>query len=170
MTLTTRCKDFEAYLFKEDNKIYLIITCKSRRGLKVRKCFDLFVNNDKLSVDSTATLTFVEAIDVNVLMRGLQSFGTWLSKRYEEKRAKVGYVGEMIIKHAAYMLCKHRGELVKCLKECKITTRKGEIGWKAVYQMFVNSKDLPREEEDVKMWKDPLPVVCTSSDASAGAS
>ena len=170
MTLTTRCRDFRAYLFKETDTIYLIIACNGPKGLKAHKCYSIKVNEDKVSVDSVASLTFIDPINVDALMRGLQSFGTWLSKRFETKRAKVGYVGEMIVKYAAYILCKNRGELVKCLKSCKITTRKGEIGWKAVYQMFVNSKDLPREGSDVVLWDRPLPSLCTRSSASVGAS
>jgi len=157
-------------LFKENGKIYLIIACRSRRGLRVRKCFSLCVNSNILSVDSSASLEFVEDIDVDALMRGLQSFGSWLSRRYEDGKAKVGYVGEMLVKHAAYILCKERGEVIRCLKGCKITTRKGEIGWKAVYQMFVNSRDLPRKGEEVKLWGRPLPAMCNRPSASAGAS
>ena len=157
-------------MFKETNTIYLIIACNTSRGLKAHRCYRIRVDANEVNADSVASLKFVDPINVDVLMRGLQSFGTWLSKRFEAKRAKVGYVGEMIVKYAAYILCKNRGELVKCLKSCKITTRKGEIGWKAVYQMFVNSKDLPKEGSDVVFWDRSLPKLCIRPGASAGAS
>ncbi len=168
MKLSAQCRDFRAFIARENNLVFLIIVCSNRRGLRVHRCYGIAVEGNKLeSLDRSAYLDFSDEIDIEVLMEGLQSFGNWLSRKFEVGRAKIGYIGEMMIKHAAYMLCKERGGLVKCLKECHIVTRKGTIGWKAVYQMFVNSKDLPKEPSEVNLWSGQLPSPCMQLIASA---
>lgn len=170
MGMTARCTDFEATVAKSGDAAYLILTCTSNSKKKVYKCFEVVVSGDSLSVGGVASLTFIDKIDMDIVLKSLQAFGNWLAKRLNEGRSRVGYIEEMIAKFVAYSLCKERGRIVECLKQCKLVTRKGPIGWKAVYQMFVNTKDMPKQVEEPKFWAGELPEECTRSSSSASSS
>ena len=153
-------------MWQDGSTAYLIILCENSTK-KVHKCFEVTVEESTLKVGNVVTLNFIDKINMNTVLKGLQTFGNWLSKRLEKGRSRVGYVEEMITKFVAYSLCKESGKIVECLKKCKIVTRKGPIGWKAVYQMFVNTKDMPKELEEPKLWEGELPEACTRLSSSA---
>ena len=167
------CIRYDAFVASTTNNYYLIIICVKKKSVEVKKCIGIEVKNNSIEcLNSKAKVEF--PFDINGLNKtiegSIQSYGNWLSKRMAEGKARLGYVEEMLIKYLAYMICKVNGSIVKCLKSSNITTRRGKVGWKAVYQMFVNSRDLPREETEAVKWITPLPDECIRTNSSVSAS
>ena len=166
------CIRYDAFVASASSNYYLIVVCVKKRSMEVKKCIGVEVNDNSIRcLNSKAKVEFpfsLKGLD-KTIEGSIQSYGNWLSKRMSEGKARLGYVEEMLIKYLAYMVCRVNGSIVKCLKTSDITTRRGKVGWKAVYQMFVNSKDLPKEETDVVKWVTPLPDECNQISSSASA-
>ncbi len=159
------CVRYDAFVANNDNDYYLIIVCFKKRVAHVKKCVGIRIDNGiiKCLNNNNVLIHFPFALnDYKTVIEGsIQSYGNWLSKRLSEGKGRLGYVEEMLLKFLAYMICRKNGSVVECLKSTEIVTRRGKVGWKSVYQMFVNSKDLPREGAEVTSWVTPLPEECT---------
>ena len=158
------CIRYDAFIANEKNNYYLIIVCFKKRVAHIKKCIGINIDNNVIKCLNNESVSVQFPFSLNnfkgVIEGSMQSYGNWLSKRLSEGKGRLGYVEEMLLKFLAYMICKEQGSIVGCLKSAKILTRRGKVGWKSVYQMFVNSKDLPREEADVSSWITPLPEEC----------
>lgn len=153
------CKGY-TYINAINNAVYAIVECKNKKT--VRRCVGYKLSGRTLeSTDKRVRIVFPVDVELNLVARAAQAFANWFSKRLMDSRGKVGYHAEVLGKIIAYIVCKESSEsITKCLKSCEITTPRGRIGWKAIYQLYSNSKDAPKEPAELVEWQKALPRVC----------
>ena len=164
-------KNCRAKVYREGNSIYLLVICGKRKE-KVTKCLRVDVKNNTITTgDGRARVELPIEADPEIVTRAVQTVGDWFAQRLNEERGRIGYLSEMIAKYAVYFLCKEKRKegmkLTKCLKETKLMTSRGQVSWKAVYQLFSNTKDLPRELHEPQYWSGELPSECTQTKSAS---
>jgi len=157
-------KNCRAKVYKEGNVIYLMIICGKRKE-KITKCIKVEVGEKSIVTgDNRARVELPVETDPEIVLKAVQTVGDWFAQRLNEERGRIGYLSEMIVKYAVYFLCKEKKKngmkLTKCLKETNLVTSRGKVSWKAIYQLFSNTKDLPRELHEPQYWAEELPTEC----------
>ena len=158
-------KNCKARVRVEGNKVYLLIIC-GRRKERVNKCIEVKVEGNKLETgDGRAQAELPVEVPIDLVARAAQSIGDWFAQRLNEERGRIGYLSEMLVKYIIYFTCKQKRyegmKLTKCLKETKLKTSRGVVSWKAVYQLFSNTRDLPKELHEPQPWEKDLPPICS---------
>ncbi|UXD22820.1 hypothetical protein IPA_08525 [Ignicoccus pacificus DSM 13166] len=167
-------KNCRAKVGREGDTVYLLIICGQRKE-KVVKCVDVKVNGNIIEVmGGRARAVLPVEVDVDLVEKAAQTIGNWFAARLNQDRGRIGYLGEMLAKYIVYFACKKAKEkgmkLTKCLKSTELITSRGKVSWKAVYQLFSNTRDLPRELVEPERWESELPILCTLRDLGSSTS
>ncbi len=168
-------KNCRAKVYRDGNRIYLMIICGKRKE-KVTKCIELVVDGKRIyTTDGRASAELPIEVDVELALKCAQTIGDWFAARLNEEKGRIGYLSEMLVKYITYFACKEARKeknigITTCLKEAKISTSRGTVTWKAVYQLFSNTRDLPKELHEPNLWEgDELPAPCQTASAVSTA-